>query len=75
MTLGERLKKARERRGLTQSALAEKVGCAEFSILRWEKGVTRPLDIYLKKLEKVLGIDLKEGNDEAEIKDPSPGRT
>jgi transcriptional regulator with XRE-family HTH domain len=76
MQLGEKIRQGRKDKGLSQEALAKRIGCDSMTVLRWEKGVTkRPLDIYLEKLEKVLGIDLKEGNDEAEIKDPSPGRT
>jgi len=57
---GQRIKEARRGQGMTQAALAGRVGCATLSIINWEKGVRKPLGIYAEKLEAVLGISLKE---------------
>ena len=52
--LGQRLRKAREREQLTQSALASKVGVSQGAIASWERGQD-PTDTNLKNLERVLG--------------------
>jgi ribosome-binding protein aMBF1 (putative translation factor) len=62
----------RRRLGMSQSALAEKVGCSKSSIINWEKGGT-PLEVYRARLEKVLGISLtKEEDDVARDRRDAP---
>jgi transcriptional regulator with XRE-family HTH domain len=53
---GEVLKKARERRKLTQAALAERVGVHQVSIARLESGSRRPSMAMLQRLAKALGV-------------------
>lgn len=53
--LGQRIKSARLREGLTQAALAEKVGVAQAAVSFWEAGHARPELATLQKLEQVLG--------------------
>jgi len=65
MSIGKRIKERRIELGMTQKELAKKVGCDDDSILRWEKEVSKSLPIYVEKLEKVLGISLKEVSDES----------
>lgn len=60
MTLGERIKKAREEKGLSQVRLAEILGCSDDSVLNWEIKGVKPLPVYLVKLEEALGVSLKE---------------
>lgn len=73
MNIGKKIKEARRARDLSQAALAELIGCHEDSILHWEKGeVNNPLPIYVEKLEKVLGISLKEERNDSPNKSPSP---
>jgi ribosome-binding protein aMBF1 (putative translation factor) len=72
MDNGERIRNARRAQGLSQVALAEKVGCVTLSIINWEKG-GRPLDVYREKLEAVLGISLKEEGSEGEKQEPPGG--
>ena len=60
---GERIRTARQALGLSQVALARKVGCVKLSIINWEKGGT-PLAVYRSKLEKVLGISLTKEEDD-----------
>ena len=46
-----RLRKLREKVGLTRVELANKIGCREYTIVRWEIGKTKnPLPIYKKAL-------------------------
>jgi transcriptional regulator with XRE-family HTH domain len=53
-TLGARIRRAREREGLTQADLADKVGVTAPAISNWEAG-TEPRGINKSKLEAVLG--------------------
>lgn len=57
MTKGERIKAARERRGLTQSALAEKMGIPYQSISQWERNVRNPKYETVKKIAAALDCD------------------
>jgi ribosome-binding protein aMBF1 (putative translation factor) len=60
---GERIREARQALGLSQVALARKVGCVKLSIINWEKGGT-PLEVYRARLEKVLDISLTKEEDD-----------
>ena len=42
MSLGQRIKLCRQRLGLSQESLAEKVGVHPNTIRKWEKGITAP---------------------------------
>ena len=50
------LKKARERRKLTQAALAKKVGVHQVTIARLETGERRPSMDLLQRLTKALKV-------------------
>ncbi len=54
------LKKARERRKLTQAALAKKVGVHQVTIARLETGVRRPSADLLQRLAKVLKVKMED---------------
>ena len=66
------MKDAREQKGLTQEKLAELVGCTVNSIYNWEVKGVKPLPPYLAKLEEVLGVDLKEEQNEDRKESPAP---
>lgn len=55
--MGEKLKAARKAAGLTQAQLAEKVGCYQKDIARWEAGL-EPKALTLKKLAQALGCSM-----------------
>lgn len=55
--MGEKLKAARIAAGLTQAQLAEKVGCSQHHISRWEEG-REPRALTLKKLAEALGCSM-----------------
>lgn len=56
--MGEKLRAARMAAGLTQVELAERMGCKQKDISRWENG--RPMTVEtLKKLAKSLGISME----------------
>ena len=54
--LGERLKKARKDRGLTQEQLAEQAGVSARHIAKIEKGDVNPSFEVLSTLVKTLGV-------------------
>jgi ribosome-binding protein aMBF1 (putative translation factor) len=52
--LGQRIRRAREREGLTQAALADKVGVKQATVAVWEAGRGRAV-AHKKMLETILG--------------------
>ena len=53
--IGPTIRARREAAGLTQSALARKLGCADTMISRWESGRATPRQRYAEKLAVALG--------------------
>ncbi len=51
-----RLRNARRRNGITQSALAMEIGCTQTTVSLWEKGIHRPWgkSEHIKLLSAVL---------------------
>jgi len=60
MSFGVRLRELREKCGLSQSGLAERVGISIDSIQNWEQGRTRPRIEALAKLARALGVTVDE---------------
>ena len=56
MTIGEKVKAAREEKRLSQKALADKIGLSEYTVIRLEKGRREPRPSELEKIAKVLGV-------------------
>ena len=56
MTIGERIKKARMSKGLTQKALSELCRIAEPTIRKYESGRLNPKIETLQKLASALGV-------------------
>lgn len=56
--MGEKLKRARQAAGLSQADLAEKVGCRQKDISRWESGLHEPGALTLKKMAQALGCSM-----------------
>lgn len=50
MKIAERLKELRQENGLSQSALAHKIGVSQKAIDYWERGVNEPKATYIVKL-------------------------
>ena len=55
----ESIIKKRIEKGMTQSALAKKVGTKQSAISRLESGDSNPSFVFLKKVAKALGSKLK----------------
>lgn len=74
MALGERIKEYRQKVGLSQEALAEKINVSRQAITKWESNTGIPDIDNLISLSKVMGISLdelvmgKKGTDESDIK-------
>lgn len=56
--MGEKLKAARKAAGLTQVQLAEKAGCTQKDVSRWENGQREPVASTLKKLAQAIGCSM-----------------
>ncbi len=57
---GKRLKQERERLGLSQQALAEKVDATFVTISNWERGKTMPGPYHRRRLSELFGKSLQE---------------
>ena len=60
LTLGERIRKARKGKGLTQAELGYLVSVHEITVRRWELGERFPDTEALSKLSKVLDVSVSE---------------
>ena len=72
MTLGERIKNYRQKTGLSQEQLAEKINVSRQAITKWENDSGIPDIDNLILLSKVMGISLDElvmGEKESDISD------
>ena len=56
--MGEKLKAARKAAGLSQVELAERVGCRQVDISRYESGRHEPKALTLKKMAEVIGCSM-----------------
>jgi len=56
MNLGARIRQERQRRHLSQEALAEALGTAGKSISRWERGLAVPQAYYRLQLCRIFGL-------------------
>ena len=57
---GNRIRIARLRKGLTQTALAEKLGVTQGAVNSWENGLTFPKVSNLVPLAEILEIPVEE---------------
>ena len=60
MTYGERIRREREAKGLTQEELAEAVGVSRQAVSKWENGTSDPSTSNLCALAKLYGIPVEE---------------
>lgn len=58
MTLREKLIVSRDRAGLSQMELADRLGVSRQAVSRWESGDTTPTMDKLKSLAKIYGVSL-----------------
>lgn len=55
--VAELIRRHRVERGLTQAALAKKVGVSVRTVQKWETGAQRPKNSNLLRLARILGLD------------------
>lgn len=53
-----RIRELRERRGISQSELARRMGVKHPSVVQWETGKAMPAAAKLPKLAEVLGVEI-----------------
>jgi len=70
MNIAEIIKQARERLGLTQEDLAEKLEVSRQAVSKWELGTSVPSPENLRVLEKVLSVSFPRGD----VPKTQPGR-
>lgn len=56
--IGRKIKAARERAGLTQEDLAERMEVSRQAVSKWENGSSEPSTANLLALAKLYGVDL-----------------
>ena len=54
--VADRIKALREKKGLTQAALARKLGVTRSSVNAWELGISVPSTQYLVELACIFGV-------------------
>ena len=59
MTIGQQIKTARKKCGLTQTQLAEKLGVFQQEVQRWEQDKQEPKLCTAIKIQNILNIVLK----------------
>ena len=58
--MGEKLREARQRAGMTQAQLAEAIGCKQKDVSRWEAGQIEPGVLTVKKMAQALGCSMED---------------
>lgn len=58
MTLGEKIKDAREKKNLSQEELAERLCCSRQAVSKWENNTSVPQGVNRELLSQVLEIEL-----------------
>jgi ribosome-binding protein aMBF1 (putative translation factor) len=56
--MGQRIRAAREKRGMTRAQLAAAIGVATCSVCRWELGRRTPEAWAIRALEYALGLQI-----------------
>ena len=57
-TQGERIKKLRKNKGVTQKELAERLGISEQAVSKWEKNLSNPSTKNLLEIAKIFGVSI-----------------
>lgn len=60
MTLGDRIRTARNNAGLSQVRLAEQLGVAQTTLSAWERNINEPSRDEIRRLANLLSIDASE---------------
>lgn len=60
MELGKRIRALRQEKGLSQEALAERLGISRQAVVKWEHGTANPSTANLIALSQILEVPLAE---------------
>lgn len=60
MTIGEKIRKVRTDKGLTQKQLADRMSVTQSHVWQYENGLVKPSDKQVKKFADALGVSVKE---------------
>lgn len=72
MNKPEQIREARERLGMTQEALAERLDVSRQAVSKWEMGVSEPSLENLQALSQVLGVEFADAPETATAKPKNP---
>lgn len=70
MTTGQHIKAARERAGITQVELGDKIGVSGVAIMRYEKDTRQPRLETLQRIAAALGVPVQELVEDWSAMDP-----
>ncbi len=70
----EAIRIARQRLGLTQVQLAERIGCTPIAVSYWERGTRTPTGLYARAVQAVLAEALPRQGEDGSIMPPPPAR-
>lgn len=77
MAVGQRIKTARQKAGLTQKELGVKLGISYQTVAQWENNLRNPKQETLQKIAKALGVHLRDLSDSSmweEFDQQHPGK-
>ena len=57
-TMGDKIKELREKSGMTQTDLAERVGVSKSVVSAYEKGIRNPSNKVLEQIAEIYGVSL-----------------
>lgn len=57
MSIGQRIRDARKKAGMTQAELAEKLGISYVGVSQWERDIRNPKQETIQRLSDALGCD------------------
>ena len=58
--IGQMIRDARIRKGMTQAGLAETIGVSQGAVGQWEQGMTIPRPMHIVRLSTLLDIPVEE---------------
>ena len=60
MEIGKQIKQLRQKRGITQDAMAQHLGLTPQAISKWERGVATPDIVLLPDISAYFGVTIDE---------------
>jgi transcriptional regulator with XRE-family HTH domain len=73
--VGARIRESREKAGMSQEALAERLRVSRQAVSKWEMGASSPTPENLKALSEALGVTFEEEESSPQKPPPGPWKT